>query len=138
MSTFCSTCPYHRNLFCCSISWTTCKSFAPRSRQITMPASHHPIFTGRMPFLMPNRQLSKQHNVMHQHQNSTCHIYTTPRKPKCFNKCQKVAAWCNVASVNLGWSRSRDVAKSTDTQHADRQLRVHHSAEQVIDKHLDQ
>jgi len=25
-------------------SWTTCKSFAPRSKQITMPASHHSIF----------------------------------------------------------------------------------------------
>ena len=26
-----------------SISWTICKSFAPRSRQITMPAPHHSI-----------------------------------------------------------------------------------------------
>jgi len=30
-----------------------CKSFAPRSRQITTPA---PVFTGRMPFLMTNQQ----------------------------------------------------------------------------------
>jgi len=29
---------------------TTC------SRQITMPAPHHSVFTGRMPFLPPNQQ----------------------------------------------------------------------------------
>ena len=37
------------------ISWATCKS-APRSRQITTPAPHHSVFTGRMPFLPPNQQ----------------------------------------------------------------------------------
>jgi len=37
------------------ISWATCKS-APSSRQITTPAPHHSIFTGRMPFLPPNQQ----------------------------------------------------------------------------------
>ena len=40
------------------ISWAICKS-APRSRQITTPAPHHPttqFFTGRMPFLPPNQQ----------------------------------------------------------------------------------
>jgi len=37
------------------IRWATCKS-APRSRHITMPASHHSVFTGRMPFLPPNQQ----------------------------------------------------------------------------------
>ena len=37
------------------ISWAICKS-APRSRQITTPASHHSVFTGRMPFLPPNQQ----------------------------------------------------------------------------------
>jgi len=31
------------------ISWAVCKS-APRSRQTTMPAPHHSVFTGRMPF----------------------------------------------------------------------------------------
>ena len=38
------------------ISWTICKSFAPRSRQITTPVPHHSVFTGRMPFLPPNQQ----------------------------------------------------------------------------------
>ena len=37
-------------------SWTICKSFAPCSRQITMPVPHHSVFTGRMPFLPPNQQ----------------------------------------------------------------------------------
>ena len=37
------------------ISWAVCKS-APRSRQITTPAPHHSVFTGRMPFLLPNQQ----------------------------------------------------------------------------------
>jgi len=37
------------------ISWAICKP-APRSGHITMPASHHSIFTGRMPFLPPNQQ----------------------------------------------------------------------------------
>ena len=37
------------------ISWAICKS-APRSRQITMPAPRHSVFTGRMPFLPPNQQ----------------------------------------------------------------------------------
>jgi len=37
------------------ISWAVCKS-APRSRQITTPAPHHSIFTGRLPFLPHNQQ----------------------------------------------------------------------------------
>jgi len=37
------------------ISWPICKS-APRPRQITMPAPHHSVFTGRMPFLSPIQQ----------------------------------------------------------------------------------
>ena len=38
------------------ISWTICKQFAPRSRQITTPTLHHSIFTGRTLFLPPNQQ----------------------------------------------------------------------------------
>jgi len=37
------------------ISWAICKS-THRSRQITTPAPHHSVFTGRMPFLPPNQQ----------------------------------------------------------------------------------
>jgi len=38
------------------ISWTICKSFAAHTRQITTPVPHHSVFTGRMPFLLPNQQ----------------------------------------------------------------------------------
>ena len=41
------------------ISWTICKLFAPRSRQITMPTPHHSSFKllmGQMFFLPPNQQ----------------------------------------------------------------------------------
>ena len=44
-----------------SISWAICKS-APRSRQITMPATHHSVFTGRMTFLPPNQQRQSSQN----------------------------------------------------------------------------
>ena len=54
-------------------SGISCKS-APRSRQTTMPAPNHSVFTGRMPFLPPNQQqqdwryivpLSKKVKVAH-------------------------------------------------------------------------
>jgi len=38
------------------ISWIICKSFAPRSRQITTSVPHHSVFIGRTPFLPPNQQ----------------------------------------------------------------------------------
>jgi len=38
------------------ISWTICKQFAPRSRQITTSTPHHSMFTGRTLFLTPNQQ----------------------------------------------------------------------------------
>ena len=46
------------------ISWVICKS-APRSRQITMPASHHSVFTGWMPFLHPNQQRQSTEGQMY-------------------------------------------------------------------------
>jgi len=42
------------------ISWAICKS-APRSRQITTPASYHSVFTGRKPILPPNQQEKTLH-----------------------------------------------------------------------------
>ena len=49
--------PLNGCVYCwiCGISWAICTS-APRSRQTTMPAPHHSVFTGRMPFLPPNQQ----------------------------------------------------------------------------------
>jgi len=47
------------------ICWAICKS-APRCRQITMPAPHHSVFTGRMPFLPPSQQRdSTEGNSIH-------------------------------------------------------------------------
>jgi len=43
-------------LGCSGISWTICKQYAPRSRQINTPAPHHLIFTGRILLLTPNQQ----------------------------------------------------------------------------------
>jgi len=37
------------------ISWAIYKR-APRPRQTTMPGPHHLVFTGKMPFLLPNQQ----------------------------------------------------------------------------------
>jgi len=44
------------------IIWTICKSFAPHSRHITMPVTHHSVFTGRMPFPPPNQQRQSTEN----------------------------------------------------------------------------
>jgi len=38
------------------ISWTICISYAPLSRQITMPVHHHSIFYSWMLFLTPSQQ----------------------------------------------------------------------------------
>jgi len=45
-------------LGCSGISWTICKQFAPRSRQITKPHQHviTQLFTGRMLFLSPRQR----------------------------------------------------------------------------------
>jgi len=36
--------------------WHQLGKSAPRSRQVTMPAPHRSVFTGRMSFLTPNQQ----------------------------------------------------------------------------------
>jgi len=42
------------------ISWTICKQFAARSRQLTTSTPHHSILTGWMLFLTPNQQRQNQ------------------------------------------------------------------------------
>ena len=46
-----------------SISWAVCKS-ASHSRQITTPAPHHSLFTGRMLFLPPNQQCQSTEGLL--------------------------------------------------------------------------
>jgi len=44
------------------ICWAICKS-APHPRKITMPASYHSVFAGRMPFLPPNQQCHSTESI---------------------------------------------------------------------------
>jgi len=46
-----------------SISWAICKS-AHCFWQITMPAPHHSVFTGRMPLLQPNQQCQSTESIL--------------------------------------------------------------------------
>jgi len=58
------------------ISWTLCKQLALCSRQITTPAPHHSIFTGRMLLLTPNQQCQST-------EGSEEGIKITPSVPAC-------------------------------------------------------
>ena len=67
------------------ISWAICKS-APSSRQITTPAPHHSVFTGRMPFLLPNQQ----------HQSTEGKIFTAHFLRNISVKI--ITGWCSLKS----------------------------------------
>ena len=61
------------------VSWAICKS-APRPRQITMPAPHHSVFTGWMPFLPPSQQCQStegSHEASYSHYVKTDIIHKT-------------------------------------------------------------
>jgi len=45
------------------ISWAICKS-ALYPKQITMPAPHYCLFTGRMPFVLPNQQCQSTKGII--------------------------------------------------------------------------
>ena len=63
------------------ISWTICKSFAPHSRQITIPVPQHSVFRGQMPFLPPNQQCQSTEGILSQEISkliSACHGYNRP------------------------------------------------------------
>jgi len=53
-----------RDSECSGISWAICKS-AHCSSQITTPAPHHSVFTGRMPFLPPNQQRQSTEGIQY-------------------------------------------------------------------------
>jgi len=61
------------------ISWTICKSFAPRFRQITTPVPHHSVFADRTPLLPPNQQHQSTENIssfwQRQINSSACWIF---------------------------------------------------------------
>jgi len=65
------------------ISWTICKSFAPRSRQVTTPTPQHSIFMGWMLFLLPNQQCrnteDKTKHKTYNKQNLTKNTYANTK-----------------------------------------------------------
>ena len=66
------------------ISWDICKS-APCSRQTTIPVPYHSVFTGRMPFLLPNQQ--RQSTRAYSKEFSGCTI-------------SKVHVWCHALTLS--------------------------------------
>jgi len=72
------------------IRWDICKS-APSSRQITMPAPHHSVFTGRMPFLPPNQQRQSTEGETSKLVNSQQNIFWTSYIIKTFK-----ILFCNI------------------------------------------
>jgi len=81
------------------ISWAICKS-APWPRHITMPVSHHSVFTGRMPFLLPNQQRQSTEVLSHIQQ-----ITTITHRPVSVRLAfvLLVLHLTPVFQVNLGW-----------------------------------
>jgi len=90
-------------------SWAICK-FAPHSRQITTPAPHHSVFTGRMPFLPPNQQ--RQSSQGTKHVFKTCkqllNVYTQTQWLAIWNA-DGYQQWC--VAKNGGGYMQRGVAK---------------------------
>ena len=74
------------------ISWAICKS-APRSRQTTMPAPHHSVFTGWMPFLPPNQQRQSTEG------KEIRQIRNRPRKQKQAKYHNHCSQLCNQTSI---------------------------------------
>ena len=65
------------------VSWTICKKYAPRSREITTPTPYHSIFTRRMLFLTPNQQCQSTEGIALTVQcNSVAFILFNPTDPQ--------------------------------------------------------
>ena len=74
------------------ISWAICKS-APRSRQITMPAPYHSVFTSWVPFLPPDQQRQSTEGntivltICYKLLSFLQQLYTVSQKNKTPNSC---------------------------------------------------
>ena len=77
-----------------------CKS-APRSTQITTPAPHHSVFTGCMPFLLPNQQRQSTEGQK-QHTHTHTHPFNSP-----FSDTTQVS-WYQKGKTNLDFTEARD------------------------------
>jgi len=93
------------------ISWTTCKQSAPCSREITTPTPHHSIFTGRMLFLMPNRQCQSTEGTstegaesgIKKHKNAIMNMLRSISKVLFFNV---LKTFLNILQFFLQWFTS--------------------------------
>ena len=90
------------------ISWTTCKA-APRSRQITMPASHLSVFTGWMPFLPPNQQCQSTEGTGTEEGRTEClKQYTASYDIWSYCYCYKWPS-CNTVAADLAKDAAEEV-----------------------------
>ena len=100
------------------IRWAICKS-APCSRQISTPAPHRSVFTGRMPFLPPNQQRQSTEGTNNPTYKSA--KYSNPNamqmlrqtvSAKTLHKCLTDYTWKGFQEVNdfQGYSRSTETA----------------------------
>ena len=83
------------------ISWTACKS-APCSRQITMPAPHHSVFIGRLPFPPPNQQCQSTEDNWNCKENENfyaSYIHTHP----CNGTFPGLPRWASTRKVKPIW-----------------------------------
>ena len=83
------------------ISWTICKSFAPHSRQITTTVPHHSVFTGRMPFLMFNKQHQSTEGIACLVMLYNLTTTTTILRPSGF--CPGLRGWAGTRKVKPVW-----------------------------------
>ena len=105
------------------INWAVCKS-ASRCRQITMPAPHQSVFTGRMPFLTPSQQHQSTEGrlkLWSEMELSSCVLffyivcalmYDMPTGGFSSYKCHEylvvcIPIHCRVHSWQWGWENSR-------------------------------
>ena len=61
------------------IIWAICKS-APCFGQITMPATHHSVFTGQIPLLSPNQQCQSTEGKHSQNAHIAIHLHGGSKK----------------------------------------------------------
>jgi len=92
------------------ISWTICKSFTPHSKT---PVPHHSLFTGWMPFLLPNQQCQSTEGRPESWQSLSNHqqIYTL-RKRECagvglFEDIRRRSGWWVPACVQSHVNHAR-------------------------------
>jgi len=90
------------------ISWAVCKS-APCSREITTPAPHHSVFTGRMLYLLPNQQhQSTEGNKLNHHQL----YFNGPFSGEPGSACSHNFLPSPLLGENLRWISSTDLSRA--------------------------